>query len=141
MTEPTVLPFTPDRDRGAERQRLVAEDLVKVYRSRKVVNRVSVEISQGEIVGLLGPNGAGKTTTFYMIVGLVKPNSGRVLLDGEDITRQPMYRRARTGIGYLPQEPSVFRNLTVEENLHLVLQMQPLSAAERKERADALLDR
>ncbi len=130
----------PVRKTESTRLEICTENLVKVYRKKRVVNEISLEIKQGEIVGLLGPNGAGKTTTFYMIVGLVKPNSGRVLLDGEDITRQPMYRRARAGIGYLPQEPSVFRNLTVEENLHLVLQMQPLSAAERKERADALLE-
>ena len=116
------------------------ENLVKRYRDRTVVNDISLEIRQGEIVGLLGPNGAGKTTTFYMIVGLVKPNSGRVLLDGQDISRLPMYRRARAGIGYLPQEASVFRNLTVEENLMLVLQVQPLTHAERKARVNALLE-
>jgi lipopolysaccharide export system ATP-binding protein len=116
------------------------ENLVKRYRDRTVVNDISLGIQQGEVVGLLGPNGAGKTTTFYMIVGLVKPNSGRVLLDGQDISRLPMYRRARAGIGYLPQEASVFRNLTVEENLLLVLQVQPLSHAERKTRANALLE-
>ncbi len=115
-------------------------DLVKEYRGRKVVNGISINIQQGEIVGLLGPNGAGKTTTFYMIVGLVKPNAGRVILDGEDVTRLPMYRRARNGIAYLPQEASVFRNLTVEENLHLVLQLQPLTKAQRKEKADRLLE-
>ncbi|HZO89907.1 MAG TPA: LPS export ABC transporter ATP-binding protein [Chthonomonadaceae bacterium] len=116
------------------------ENLVKIYRGRRVVNNISLEIQEGEVVGLLGPNGAGKTTTFYMIVGLVKPNSGQVLLDGQDITRRPMYKRARAGIGYLPQEASVFRNLTVWENLYLVLQMQPLSQAERKARAEALLE-
>ena len=117
-------------------------DLVKRYRGkpRPVVNGISLEVRQGEIVGLLGPNGAGKTTTFYMIVGLLRPNSGSVKLDGQDITRLPMYMRARAGISYLPQEPSVFRNLTVEENLHLVLQMQNLTARERKETADRLLD-
>ncbi|MCW3097113.1 MAG: ABC-type (unclassified) transport system, ATPase component [Chthonomonadaceae bacterium] len=115
-------------------------DLVKEYRGRKVVNGISINIQQGEIVGLLGPNGAGKTTTFYMIVGLVKPTRGHVLFDGNDVTRQPMYRRARNGIAYLPQEASVFRNLTVEENLHLVLQMQNLTKAQRKERADRLLE-
>lgn len=95
---------------------------------------------QGEVVGLLGPNGAGKTTTFYMIVGLVKPNSGKVMLDGQNITRLPMYKRARAGISYLPQEASVFRNLTVEENLHLVLQLHNLSSKERNERAEKLLE-
>ncbi len=115
-------------------------DLVKEYRGRKVVDGISINIKQGEIVGLLGPNGAGKTTTFYMIVGLVKPNRGQVLLDGQDVTRQPMYRRARNGIAYLPQEASVFRNLTVEENLHLVLELQKLTKKERKERADQLME-
>lgn len=115
-------------------------DLVKEYRGRKVVNGISINVKQGEIVGLLGPNGAGKTTTFYMIVGLVKPTRGEILLDGHNVTRQAMYRRARNGIAYLPQEASVFRNLTVEENLHLVLQLQPLTKAERKERADSLLE-
>ena len=114
--------------------------LVKRYRDRSVVNGISLEVSEGEVVGLLGPNGAGKTTTFYMIVGLVKPNSGEVMLDGENITRQPMYKRARNGISYLPQEASVFRNLTVEENLMLVLQMQPMANARRKERVDELLE-
>src|SRR5438034_9139311 len=94
-----------------------AEDLIKTYRGRNVVNNVNLQMKQGEIVGLLGPNGAGKTTTFYMIVGLVRPQSCRVLLDGQDITHMPMYRRARSGIGYLAQEPSVFRELTVAENL------------------------
>jgi len=115
-------------------------ELVKKYRDRPVVNGISLEVEEGEVVGLLGPNGAGKTTTFYMIVGLVKPNSGRVLLDGNDITRQPMYKRARQGISYLPQEASVFRNLTVEENLQLVLQMLPMTAARRKERVEELLE-
>lgn len=113
---------------------------MKEYRGRKVVNGININIQQGEIVGLLGPNGAGKTTTFYMIVGLVKPTRGQVLFDGQDVTRQPMYRRARNGIAYLPQEASVFRNLTVEENLHLVLQLQNLTRAQRKERADQLLE-
>src|SRR6266568_2855360 len=111
-----------------------AEDLVKTYRGRSVVDGVTVEMKQGEIVGLLGPNGAGKTTTFYMIVGLVKPVSGRVLLDGQDITGMPMYSRARAGIGYLAQEPSVFRELTVEENLRLVLEFADMTAAERQKK-------
>ena len=97
--------------------KISAHNLIKSYRGTPVVNGISLEVSEGEVVGLLGPNGAGKTTTFYMMVGLVRPNSGKVLLDGEDITRRPMYRRARAGISYLPQEASVFRNLTVEENL------------------------
>jgi len=115
-------------------------DLVKSYRGRPVVNGISINVNQGEIVGLLGPNGAGKTTTFYMIVGLVKPNRGQVLFDGQDVTRQAMYRRARSGIAYLPQEASVFRNLTVEENIHLVLQMRKLTKAERKAQADKLME-
>src|SRR5436309_8831612 len=115
------------------------EELVKSYRGRRVVDGISLQVHEGEIVGLLGHNGAGKTTTFYMVVGLVKPEHGRVLLNGEDVTRQPMYRRARAGVGYLPQEPSVFRKLSVEENLRLVLQMVNLSAAEQKTRVEQLL--
>ncbi len=117
-------------------------NLVKRYRgkSRPVVNGISLEVKQSEVVGLLGPNGAGKTTTFYMIVGLVKPNSGTVLLDDIDITRLPMYKRAKSGISYLPQEASVFRNLSVQDNLKLVLELMPLSSKERKERCDNLLE-
>ncbi len=117
-------------------------NLVKSYRgkTRPVVNGISLNVKQGEVVGLLGPNGAGKTTTFYMIVGLVKPNSGRVMLDDQDITRLPMYQRAQKGISYLPQEASVFRNLTVEENLQLVLELQPLSKNERKQRTEKLME-
>ena len=118
---------------------ITTEQLVKVYRGRKVVNGISLEIKQGEIVGLLGPNGAGKTTSFYMIVGLVKPNSGRVMIDGQDITRMPMYKRARLGIGYLAQEPSVFRELSVEDNLRLVLQFTELSSKEQSDKIDSLL--
>ncbi len=121
--------------------KIAATDLVKIYKGdRRVVNGVSLGVEEGEIVGLLGPNGAGKTTTFYMIVGLVKPNAGKVTLDSEDITRQPMYQRARAGISYLPQETSVFRNLTVEENLLLVLEMQPIQKAARKSRAEELME-
>ena len=119
---------------------LRAISLVKRYGQRIVVNEVSVEVHPGEIVGLLGPNGAGKTTSFYMLVGLIHPNSGRVLLGERDITHYPMYRRARMGLGYLPQETSVFRKLTVEENLYAVLEMRGISAKERKERVDHLLD-
>lgn len=119
---------------------IAAEDLVKTYRGRAVVNGVSLGMRRGEIVGLLGPNGAGKTTTFYMVVGLVRPTRGRVLLDGQDITHLPMYRRARRGIGYLPQEPSVFRELTVEDNVRLVLQFTSLTRAEQERQLDALLD-
>lgn len=119
---------------------IATEDLVKTYRGRRVVDGVSLEMRRGEIVGLLGPNGAGKTTTFYMIVGLVRPQSGRVLLDGQDITRMPMYRRARAGIGYLAQEPSVFRELTVADNLRLVLQFIRLSRTEREKKITSLLE-
>lgn len=119
---------------------LRSENLFKKYKSRSVVNDVSVEVSQGEIVGLLGPNGAGKTTTFYMVVGLVKPNSGSILLDNQKITNLPMYERARKGIGYLAQEPSVFRTLTVEENIMAVLQMTKLTRNQQKEKMESLLD-
>ncbi len=119
---------------------LTAEHLVKVYKARKVVRDVSVDIRQGEIVGLLGPNGAGKTTTFYMIVGLVRPDGGRVLLGGDDITDLPMYLRAKRGISYLPQEASVFRKLTVEENLLAVFETMNLPRAERRARTEALLE-
>jgi lipopolysaccharide export system ATP-binding protein len=121
-------------------QTLATEDIAKSYRGRRVVNSVSVHVNQGEVVGLLGPNGAGKTTTFYMIVGLVPPEGGRVLLDGQDITAEPMYLRARNfGISYLPQEPSVFRKLTVEENILAVLEAQVMSWHERRERMERLI--
>jgi lipopolysaccharide export system ATP-binding protein len=119
---------------------LRAENLVKKYRSRIVVNHVSLEVKQGEIVGLLGPNGAGKTTSFYMIVGLIKPNDGRVFLEEEDITGEPMYRRAQKGIGYLPQEASVFRRMTVEDNIKAVLEFTGLNKTEQKDRLETLLD-
>ena len=119
---------------------LEADGLTKTYRGRKVVNDVALRLQQGEIVGLLGPNGAGKTTTFYMIVGLIQPDSGRILLDGVDITKLPMYERARRGIGYLSQEPSIFRKLSVEDNILAILETLPLSAAERSERLEKLLD-
>ena len=112
---------------------LRAEKLVKIYGRRKVVKEVSLEVNQGEIVGLLGPNGAGKTTTFYMVVGFVKPNEGNVFLESENITELPMYRRAQNGIGYLPQEPSVFRKLSVEDNIKAVLEMTSLSKSEQKD--------
>lgn len=114
--------------------------LSKSFRRRKVVDDVSVHVQQGEIVGLLGPNGAGKTTTFYLITGLIRPDSGKVTLDGEDLTRAPMYRRARNGIGYLAQEPSVFRKLTVEENLLAILETLPIGRQERMARLERLLD-
>ena len=119
--------------------KLQAADLVKSYRGRKVVDDINLEIQQGEVVGLLGPNGAGKTTTFYILVGLARPDFGRVLLNGEDITDLPMYLRARSGISYLPQEPSVFRKLTVEENLLAILETLPLAAEQRRERVEELL--
>lgn len=120
--------------------KLRAENLVKKYKKRTVVNDISVEVEQGEIVGLLGPNGAGKTTTFYMIVGLIKPNQGRIFLEGDDITDLAMYKRAKRGIGYLAQEASVFRKLTVEENILSVLEMRKMPKKERKEKAESLLE-
>ncbi|MBX7107260.1 MAG: LPS export ABC transporter ATP-binding protein [Chitinophagales bacterium] len=119
---------------------LRTENLVKAYRQRKVVDHVSVFVQQGEIVGLLGPNGAGKTTTFYMTVGLVRPDEGKILLDQLDITHQPMYKRAQEGIGYLPQEASIFRKLSVEDNVSAVLEMTRLSKKEQKEKLEILLD-
>ncbi|MBK1440783.1 LPS export ABC transporter ATP-binding protein [Parapedobacter sp. ISTM3] len=118
---------------------LKAENLIKKYRQRTVVNDVSFEVAQGEIVGLLGPNGAGKTTSFYMIVGLIKPNDGHVYLDGEEITEDPMYRRAQKGIGYLAQEASVFRKLSVEDNIMAVLEIHHKDKAARKDRLEELL--
>lgn len=118
---------------------LRTDNLIKRYRSRTVVNHVSVEINQGEIVGLLGPNGAGKTTTFYMTVGLVVPNEGRIILDDVDITDYPVYKRARLGIGYLAQEDSVFRKMTVEDNLRTVLEMTPQSREEQAESLERLI--
>ncbi len=119
---------------------LRADNLVKKYKKRTVVNDVSVKVEQGEIVGLLGPNGAGKTTSFYMIVGLIKPNEGEIFLDDQNITELPMYRRAKLGIGYLAQEASVFRKLSVEENIMAVLEMRNLSKKEQKEKTEALLE-
>jgi lipopolysaccharide export system ATP-binding protein len=119
---------------------LRSEGLLKQYRRRKVVNEVSIEVSQGEIVGLLGPNGAGKTTTFYMVVGLIRPDRGRVFLDDRELTDTPMYKRARIGVGYLAQEPSVFRKLTVEDNIMAILETMNLRRAERKARLERLLD-
>jgi lipopolysaccharide export system ATP-binding protein len=119
---------------------LRSEGLVKVYSKRTVVNRVSIEVRQGEIVGLLGPNGAGKTTTFYMITGMVRPTAGRIFLSEIDITELPMYKRARLGVGYLSQEPSIFRRLTVEQNILAILETLPLAAAERRRRCAELLE-
>jgi lipopolysaccharide export system ATP-binding protein len=115
-------------------------DLCKSFKGRRVVDRVSVQVRQGEIVGLLGPNGAGKTTTFYLITGLIRPDAGRVRLDGVDLTRSPMYQRARTGIGYLAQEPSIFRKMTVEENILAILETRPLGREERQRQLDRMLD-
>lgn len=119
---------------------LRSENLVKKYKSRTVANNVSVEVRQGEIVGLLGPNGAGKTTSFYMIVGMIKPNAGKIYLDNLDITKEPMYRRAQLGIGYLPQEASVFRKLSIEDNLRAVLEMTKLTKKEQENKVEVLLD-
>ena len=118
---------------------LRVDKLVKIYRGRKVVNAVSLAVQSGEVIGLLGPNGAGKTTTFYMTVGMVKPDGGAVFLDQDDITQMPMYQRARNGVGYLPQEASVFRKLTVSQNLLAVLETLPMSKQERRQRAQSLL--
>jgi lipopolysaccharide export system ATP-binding protein len=120
--------------------KLRAENLIKKYKKRTVVNDVTVEVEQGEIVGLLGPNGAGKTTSFYMIVGLIKPNAGNIFLENENITQLPMYQRAKMGIGYLAQEASVFRKLTVEENILAPLEMRDMSSKDRKEKVEQLLE-
>ncbi|MFQ6609303.1 MAG: LPS export ABC transporter ATP-binding protein [Fidelibacterota bacterium] len=121
-------------------QTLSAKNLEKIYGKRRVVNRVSVQVDRGEVVGLLGPNGAGKTTSFYMITGMIRPDSGKIFLDGIDITHMPMYKRARHGVGYLSQEPSVFTRLSVEDNLKLVLQMTKLSRNEQKKKLEELLE-
>lgn len=119
---------------------LRTENLIKTYKKRRVVNEVSIQVEQGEIVGLLGPNGAGKTTTFYMTVGLVRPDEGRILLDNEDITRLPMYKRAQIGIGYLPQEASVFRKMSVEDNIAAVLEHTKLNKQEQRTRLELLIE-
>jgi lipopolysaccharide export system ATP-binding protein len=119
---------------------LESKDLIKIYKKRKVVNKASVQVSKGEIVGLLGPNGAGKTTTFYMIMGMIKPEAGKVYLDEQEITEIPMYRRAKMGIGYLPQENSIFRKLSVEDNLMAVLEMTNLNSQKKKDKVEQLLD-
>jgi len=124
----------------SEKLRLRSEDLIKIYKKRTVVNKVSVAVEQGEVVGLLGPNGAGKTTTFYMIVGMIKPNGGKVYLQDKEITNEAMYKRARMGVGYLPQEASVFRRLSVEDNIMAVLQMMNIPNKERKEKTEKLLE-
>jgi lipopolysaccharide export system ATP-binding protein len=119
---------------------LETKEISKTYRGRRVVDDVSLHLEQGEVVGLLGPNGAGKTTSFYMIVGLIVPDSGQIVVDGQDITHLPMYQRARRGISYLPQEASIFRKLTVEENLMAILETLPIRARERRERMESLID-
>ena len=121
-------------------QNLKAKNLIKVYGKRKVVNEVNIEVGRGEVVGLLGPNGAGKTTTFYMITGMIRPFSGDIYLDDDNITKMPMYKRALNGVGYLAQEPSVFTNLSVEENIKLVLEMTSLSKEDQEKRLEELLD-
>ncbi len=120
--------------------KLRADNLVKQYRKIKVVDQISLEVEQGEIVGLLGPNGAGKTTTFYMIVGLIKPDEGSIFLDDHELTKLPMYKRAQNGVGYLPQEASVFRGLSVEDNIRSVLEMQNIAKDEREEKVESLLE-
>ncbi len=119
---------------------ILTRELVKVYRGRRVVDKVDIRVESGEVVGLLGPNGAGKTTTFYMIVGLVEPNEGSVFLKGRDVTKYPMYKRAHVGLGYLSQEPSIFRKLTVAENVMAILETRPMSDTARRERLRSLLD-
>jgi lipopolysaccharide export system ATP-binding protein len=132
--------MTGNRQALSDEPDLMAEDLEKSYRGRRVVGGVNLTVRRGEIVGLLGPNGAGKTTTFYMVVGLVRPDAGRIVFRGENITRYPVYRRARAGLGYLAQEPSVFRKLTVEENVKAILETLDISSAERKRRLHSLLE-
>jgi len=140
MSTTTALPAeSPARTGRADGPLLQTDKLVKIYGGRAVVNGVDINVKRGEIVGLLGPNGAGKTTSFYMIVGLVRPNSGRVFFDGGDVTRMPMFRRARAGMGYLPQEESIFRKLTVEQNIMAILETTGLSRAQRKSRCEELL--
>ncbi|MEE9553899.1 MAG: ATP-binding cassette domain-containing protein, partial [candidate division Zixibacteria bacterium] len=131
--------MNPHKD-ASNGSQIRSEDLLKIYKKRRVVNGISISVSAGEIVGLLGPNGAGKTTTFYMITGLIRPNGGKIYMDDKDLTRLPMYKRARRGIGYLPQEPSIFRKLNVEQNIMAILETLPISRSKRKERLEELLD-
>ena len=133
---PSPLPATPQQD---HKPLLTTEKLVKIYGGRTVVNGVDINVKRGEVVGLLGPNGAGKTTTFYMIVGLVRPNAGRVIFEDRDVTGMAMYRRSREGMGYLPQEESIFRKLTVQENIMAILETTRLSKQVRKQRCEELL--
>lgn len=140
MTRPAVSDWESQEKTEAQEGKLVATDLVKIYRRRRVVDTISLTLNRGEIIGLLGPNGAGKTTTFYMIVGLIRPDGGQIFLNGKDVTSQPMYLRARQGITYLPQEPSIFRKLTVEKNIMAILETMGLSREERRQRLSELLD-
>lgn len=139
MSATQTMPAPAPADSSTEKPLLETDKLVKIYGGRAVVNGVDINVKKGEIVGLLGPNGAGKTTSFYMIVGLVKPNGGRVFFQGKDVTNQPMYVRARHGMGYLPQEESIFRKLTVEQNIMAILETTNLSKAQRKARCEELL--
>lgn len=139
LPEESALEEPAAEEEEAGRILIETQGLIKAYGGRKVVNGVDLTVHSGEVVGLLGPNGAGKTTTFYMTVGLVQPTEGEVFLEGENVTAMPMYRRARRGIGYLPQEESIFRQLTVEENLLAILETLPISPEERRERCDDLL--
>ena len=139
VSEPAAAP-AGTAEQTESRQGLIAEDLAKTFRGRRVVDGVSVRIAPGEVVGLLGPNGAGKTTSFHVILGLIPPDAGRVLLDARDITALPMYMRARSGIGYLPQEASIFRRMTVAQNLEAILEARGLGSAEVRRRAAALLE-
>jgi lipopolysaccharide export system ATP-binding protein len=138
-TAPAISPHLAPPQPASVENVLMAEQLVKIYGGRAVVNGIDLKVAAGEIVGLLGPNGAGKTTSFYMIVGLVRPNSGRVVFSGTDVTNYPMYKRARLGMGYLPQEESIFRKMTVEQNILAILETLPLSKAERRNRCEQLL--
>lgn len=140
--ESGLAPLIEERSAGvrANGKGLACANLIKVYGKRRVVNEVTIHVKQGEVVGLLGPNGAGKTTCFYIIVGMIRPDGGEVILDGETITKLPMYKRARKGIGYLSQEASIFRRLSVEDNLMAILETLPLSKDERKGRLEALLE-
>lgn len=140
MSAPATLTADkPVHHREGDQPLLRTDKLVKIYGGRAVVNGVDINVKRGEVVGLLGPNGAGKTTSFYMIVGLVRPNSGRVFFDGQDVTRMPMFKRARAGMGYLPQEESIFRKLTVEQNIMAILETTKMSRAQRKARCEELL--
>jgi lipopolysaccharide export system ATP-binding protein len=140
LTKPAVLQNEARPQTEQHIAKLVASDLLKIYRKRRVVDKVSLEVNRGEIIGLLGPNGAGKTTTFYMIVGLIRPDAGQIFLDGKDVTSQPMYLRAREGITYLPQEASIFRKLTVEQNIMAILETIGLSREQRRQRLSELLN-